>query len=118
DNVLNVRGSSMPQQTEDVTEVKEFMNILSEVKVSVAEVNGKLDRVMDSTDDTKKAVEELRKEHAETKTTANAAYNKSETNEKNIEKIESNSRKTNIALITIIGAFVLEIIFFLLTFQF
>ncbi|GAB3801975.1 hypothetical protein [Virgibacillus kimchii] len=107
----------MPQN-EDVTEVKEFMNVLTEVKVSVAEMNGKMDRVMDSTDDTKRVVEGLQKEHAETKETANAAYNKAETNEKSIERIESNNKKTNLALLSIVGAFVLQLIYFILTFNF
>lgn len=107
----------MPDQ-EDVNDVKEFMNIMTEVKVSVAEMNGKMDRVMDYSSEVKSNVEKMQSTVDEVKVTANAADARSITNEKNIEKIESNNRRTNVALITMVGAFVLQLIFYMLTFNF
>lgn len=104
--------------TEDVENMKEFMTIMTDVKVSVAEVNGKMDRVMDATNDTKVSVDKLRTTVDEVKTTATSAENRSANNEKDIKEIKENNRRTTITLMSVIGAFVLQIIFFMLTFAF
>lgn len=72
----------------DVNDVKEFMSILSNVQVSVAEVNGKMDRVMDTTDDTKKVVEQLRIDHDKTKETANKTLESTKSAHRRIDKID------------------------------
>ncbi len=116
-NVTRLKGVNMPY-TEDVTDVKEFMTIMTDVKVSVAEMNGKMDRVMDATSDTKESVEQLKGTVDKVKDTAVAADNRSKVNEKEIKEIKENNRRITIALISIVGAFVLQIIFFMLTFGF
>lgn len=72
----------------DVNDVKEFMHILTEVKVSVAEVNGKMDRVMDTSDETRKAVELLRSDHDTTKEKVNNALSSTSSAHKRIDKID------------------------------
>jgi len=98
--------------------MKEFMTLLTDVKVSVAEMNGKMDRVMDSVDDTKITVQEVRKDLDKVKDIAVAADSRSINNEEDIKEIKENNRRITIALISIVGAFILQIIFFLLTYDF
>ncbi|OEH53114.1 hypothetical protein AQ616_17700 [Oceanobacillus sp. E9] len=94
----------MPE-TKEMEEMKEFMNVLTDVKVSMAELNGKIDQLTDM----KETVEKTKK------TAADADY-RSKENEKDIETIQNNNRRLMIALITMIGAFVFQILYFLLTF--
>ncbi|MCT1577942.1 hypothetical protein M3E13_16540 [Oceanobacillus kimchii] len=94
----------MPE-TKEMEEMKEFMNVLTDVKVSMAELNGKIDQLTDM----KETVEK-------TKKTASDADYRSKENEKDIETIQNNNRRLMIALITMIGAFVFQILYFLLTF--
>lgn len=90
----------------EVEDMKEFMTILTDVKVSMAELNGKIDQLTD-----------MKETLHETKKTADDANYRSIENEKDIENIQQNNRKITIALITVVGAFVFQIIFFLLTFN-
>lgn len=103
---------------EDVENMKEFMTLLTDVKVSVAEMNGKMDRVMDTADDTKRTVREVKKDLVEVKDIAVAADSRSINNEEDIKEIKENNRRITIALISIVGAFIFQIIFFLLTYDF
>jgi len=73
---------------EDVNDVKEFMHIMTEVKVNVAEVNGKMDRVMDASYETRKTVEQLRRDHEETKEKVNKAMSSTSSAHKRIDKID------------------------------
>ncbi|UOQ43346.1 hypothetical protein MUN89_15655 [Halobacillus salinarum] len=95
----------MSDDKEKVEEVKEFMNLLLDVKLSIAELKGDLKQVTDN----KKTVEN-------TKNTADEANNRSIENEKDIQNIIDNNRRIIYALITVGGAFVLQIVYFLLTF--
>ncbi|MBP1971567.1 vacuolar-type H+-ATPase subunit I/STV1 [Virgibacillus natechei] len=92
---------------QEVEDMKEFMEVLTDVKVSMAELNGKIDQLTD-----------MKETLAETKKTADDASYRSLENEKDIQDIQSNNRKTTVALITVVGAFVFQILFFLLTFNF
>lgn len=92
---------------QEVEDMKEFMEVLTDVKVSMAELNGKIDQLTD-----------MKETLQETKKTADNASYRSAENEKDIENIQSNNRKITVALISVVGAFVFQIIFFLLTFNF
>lgn len=96
----------MPE-TKEVEDMKEFMTILTDVKVSMAELNGKIDQLTD-----------MKESLNETKKIANDADYRSTENEKDIKEVKENNRRITIALITIVGAFVLQIIFFMLTINF
>lgn len=94
-------------EQKDVEDMEKFMTILTDVKVSMAEINGKIDQMMD-----------MKETLNETKKTADDANYRSIENEKDITTIQTNNRRITIALITVVGAFVFQIIFFLLTFNF
>ena len=54
----------------------------------------------------------------ETKKTAHNADYRSIENEKDIKEVKDDNRRITVALVSIVGAFVLQIIFFMLTFNF
>ncbi|CDO03800.1 holin [Oceanobacillus picturae] len=85
--------------------LKEFMTVLTEVKVSLAELNGKIDQI-----------EDIKETLAKTKKIADEANYRSTENNSKITSIQTSSRHLGIALISMIGAFVCQILFFLLTF--
>ncbi|UUG68612.1 hypothetical protein YPHTV1_00050 [Halomonas phage YPHTV-1] len=73
-----VRGSRMTQSKE-VEDMKEFMTVLMDVKVSLAEQNGKLDSLLD-----------MRDKINETYDIAKGANNRSKGNEKDIAELKVN----------------------------
>lgn len=93
--------------TKEVEDMKEFMTILTDVKVGMAELNGKIDQLTD-----------MKETLNETKKVASDADYRSIENEKDIKEVKDNNRRITIALISIVGAFVFQLIFFLLTFNF
>jgi hypothetical protein len=70
----------MSVEKEGIQDMKEFVTILMDVKVSLAEQNAKLDSVLETVGDTKKKVEQ-------TYDIAHSANNRSLENEKDIEKL-------------------------------
>ncbi len=84
---------------------KEFLTVLMEVKVSLAELNGKIDQLQD-----------VKETLTKTKKVAEEANYRSVENNNKIKTIQTSSRHLGIALISMIGAFVCQILFFLLTF--
>ncbi|MFD2630465.1 hypothetical protein [Oceanobacillus kapialis] len=88
----------------DEDHVKEFMVVLTEVKVSLAELNGRIDQLRDVKDTL-----------GQTKKMAEEANYRSTENDKKIKSIQTSSRQLGIALISLIGAFVSQVLFFLLT---
>lgn len=97
----------MSETQKEVEDMKEFMTILTDVKVSMAELNGKIDQLTD-----------IKESLQETKKTADNADYRSIENEKDIKEVKDNNRRITVALISIVGAFVLQIVFFMLTFNF
>lgn len=90
---------------EDVDNVKEVMSAITEVKVSIAELKTEVKQL--------NAVKETA-DYA--RDTANEANTRSLTNEKGIGEIKDNDRKKWGVIVTIGGAFVVQIIYFLMTF--
>lgn len=72
----DVRGSVMAENKE-LEDMKEFMTVLMDVKVSLAEQNGKLDSLLDMKDKIN-----------ETYDIAKGAHNKSKENEKDVAEIK------------------------------
>ena len=69
----DVRGSRMTQTAKEVEDMEKFMTVLMEVKVSLAEQNGKLDNLLDMKDKIN-----------ETYDIAKGAHNRAKENEKDI----------------------------------
>lgn len=98
---------------EELTEMKEYMQTLMDVKVSLTQLNGKVDNIADMKGTIEKLVD-----------TATAADNRSRNNEKDIMELNvktdgiiNNDRKKWGAIAAVISGFVFEIIYFLLTFR-
>jgi hypothetical protein len=86
---------------------KETFDTLVEIKVALANLSGKVDQLTDM----KHTVEITRQ-------TANEADNRSKQNEKDIKDIKSSESKKWGAILTLGGTFLLELIYFLLTYGF
>ena len=65
-----------------------------------------------------KEVTDMKESLQETKKTADNAGYRSIENAKDIKELKDNNRRITVALVSIVGAFVLQIIFFILTFNF
>mgnify|MGYP006875676006 CR=1 FL=1 len=100
----SIGGTNMSDK-EEVDNVKEFMEVLMEVKIGLTELNGKVDNLTDM----KGTLEDTTK-------TANQADHRSRENEKDIIEMKKTNQKLTIALLTVGGGFVLQLIYFLLTF--
>lgn len=79
----------MSEQTKEVEDMKEFMTVLMEVKVSLADQNAKLDYLLETKPKIESAYE-----------TANAADYRSKENEKDVgnlqDKVSKKANKTDI----------------------
>lgn len=92
--------------------MKEYMQTLMDVKVSLTELNGKVDNIADMKGKIEKLVD-----------TASVADNRSRNNEKAIEDLDkktegiiNDDKKKWYTIIGLLGAFVLQIIYFLMTY--
>ena len=65
-----------------------------------------------------KEVTDMKESLQETNKTAYNADYRSIENEKDIKEVKDDNRRITVALVSIVGAFVLQIIFFMLTFNF
>jgi uncharacterized coiled-coil DUF342 family protein len=90
---------------EEMDDVKEYMETITEVKVTLAELNTKVDQIMD-----------MRSELNETTKVANSANARSLENEKDIDEIKRNDSKKWAVIFTVLGTFVLQLIYFFMTY--